>query len=72
MPPEILEQVLTTLDPPKEFVPHLHALLEEAPISLLAGIVEELHLKHGIDRIQTWHRMREMARQFLSSRGQWQ
>ena len=72
MPPEILEQVLTTLDPPKEFVPHLHTLLEEAPISLLAGVVEELHLKHGIDRSQGWHRMRELARQFLSSRGQWQ
>ena len=71
MGPEILEQVLTTKDLPKEFVPHLHTLLEEAPISLLAGVVEELHLKHGVDRVQIWNRMRELARQFLSSREQW-
>ncbi len=71
MGPEILEQVLTTKDLPKEFVPHLHTLLEEAPISLLAGVVEELHLKHGIDRIQIWSRMRELARQFLTGREQW-
>jgi transcriptional regulator with XRE-family HTH domain len=69
--PEILEQVLTTKDLPKEFVPHLHTLLEEAPISLLAGVVEELHLKHGADRAQIWSRMRELARQFLTGREQW-
>lgn len=71
MGPEILEQVLTTKVLPKEFVPHLHTLLEEAPISLLAGIVDELHLKHGIDRVQIWSRMRELARQFLTGREQW-
>jgi hypothetical protein len=54
-----------------EFAPHLHTLLEEAPISLLAGVVEELHIKHGVDRSRTWSRMRELARQFLSSREQW-
>jgi transcriptional regulator with XRE-family HTH domain len=69
--PEVLEQVLTTRDMPKEFVPHLHTLLEEAPISLLADIVEELHLKRGVDRVLTWNRMRELARQFLSCREQW-
>jgi transcriptional regulator with XRE-family HTH domain len=71
MGPEILEQVLTTKVLPKEFLPHLHTLLEEAPISLLAGVVEELHLKHGIDRVQIWSRMRGLARQFLTGREQW-
>ena len=57
---------------PPEFTPHVHTLLEEAPVSLLAAVVEELHEELGLDRTQVWKRMRTLAHQFKSSRELWQ
>lgn len=54
------------------FVPHVNALLEEAPISLLASVVEQLHLECGLERPQVWRQMREMARHLKSNRELWQ
>ena len=56
---------------PPEFMPHVHTLLEEAPVSLLAAVVEELHEELGVDRTQVWKKMRTLARQFKSSRELW-
>ena len=56
---------------PPEFMPHVHTLLEEAPVSLLAAVVEELHEELGVDRTQVWKKMRTLAHQFKSSRQLW-
>jgi len=56
---------------PPEFMPHVHTLLEEAPVSLLAAVVEELHEGLGVDRTQVWKKMRALAHQFKSSRELW-
>jgi len=49
----------------------VHTLLEEAPVSLLAAVVEELHEELGVDRTQVWKKMRTLAHQFKSSRELW-
>lgn len=66
-----VREVFTTKSIPTAFLPHVHTLLEEAPVSLLASVVEELHLKLGLERAQVWKNMRELARRLKSSRELW-
>ena len=72
MPSKQLDRALTTGLAPAGFVPHLRTLLEEAPISLLAAVVEQLHLERGTERAQLWRHMRELARSMKTSRELWQ
>lgn len=67
---QLRESLATEVVPP-QFMPHVHTLLEEAPVSLLASVVEELHDGLGLDRTQVWKKMRTLARQFKSSRELW-
>ena len=41
--------------------PHLGTLLDEAPVALLASVVEQLHREDGADRSPVWKRLRELA-----------
>jgi transcriptional regulator with XRE-family HTH domain len=66
-----LREVLSTGTPARAFLPHVYALLDEAPVSLLASVVEQLHLENGIERAQIWKRMRELAHQLDSRREIW-
>ncbi len=66
-----LRDSLSTVVVPPEFMPHVHTLLEEAPVSLLAAVVEELHEELGVDRTQVWKKMKTLAHQFKSSRELW-
>ena len=66
-----LRDVFTTNKVPTDFLPHIYTLLEEAPVSLLASMVEELHLELGVERTLVWKKMRELARRLKSSRGLW-
>ena len=66
-----LREVFTTDKVPTDFLPHIYTLLEEAPVSLLASMVEELYLALGVDRTLVWKKMRELARRLKSSRGLW-
>ena len=66
-----LRDALATGDVPAEFMPHVHTLLEEAPVALLAGVVEQLHQELGVERAQGWKKMRTLAHQFKSNRGLW-
>lgn len=56
---------------PADFWPHLYTLLDEAPVSLLASMVEQVHLELRMERTQAWKRMRSLAEQFKSSRDLW-
>ena len=66
-----LREVFTIEAVPARFLPHIYNLLEEAPVSLLAAMVEQLHLELEIDRTQAWKKMRELARRLKSSRDLW-
>lgn len=69
---EQLRDAFTSEAVPTGFAPHVHTLLEEAPVSLLASVAEELHNDTHLDRTQVWKKMRDLARQFKSSRDLWQ
>lgn len=67
-----LERALLTGDAPDQIRPHLQALLDEAPMSLLAKVVDELHLEKGIVRAQVWSQMRRLAQDLQCFRRVWQ
>ena len=68
---EQLREVFRSKVAPDELRPHLSTLLDEAPMSLLASAVEELHAALGVERTQIWKQMRDLARQFKTSRPLW-
>jgi transcriptional regulator with XRE-family HTH domain len=70
--PEQLRQALTGSAVPKGFTPHVHALLDEAPVALLASVADQLHEEAGIEPAQAWKRMRELAKALKSRRPLWQ
>jgi transcriptional regulator with XRE-family HTH domain len=66
-----LREALMSGLPASAFLPHVYALLDEAPVSLLASVVEQLHWETGVERAQVWKRMRELAHNLKSSREFW-
>lgn len=66
-----LREALTADVMPTDFSPHIYTLLEEAPVSLLASVVEELHMEAGVERVQVWKKMRALARRLKSNRELW-
>ena len=68
---EQLREVFRSKVAPDELRPHLSTLLDEAPMSLLASAVEELHAELGVERTQIWKQMRDLARQLKTSRPLW-
>lgn len=54
-----------------DILPHVYALLDEAPVSLLASVVEQLHEESGIERAKVWRQMRDLAHQLKSGREIW-
>ena len=69
--PDVLEHALLSGEVPGAFVPHMNALLEDASVSLLASVVEQLHDKTGVQRSHLWSTMRSTARGFGSRRAIW-
>ncbi len=72
MPADVLRDALTGAGVSRDFLPHLHTLLDEAPVALLAAVVEQLHIDHGNERALVWQRMRMLAGQLKTSRALWQ
>ena len=54
------------------FFPHVFILLDEAPVSLLARVVEELHTQISVTHAAIWKTMRQLAHQLKSGRALWQ
>jgi transcriptional regulator with XRE-family HTH domain len=67
----VLREALLTGEVPAKVVPHVRTLLDEAPISLLALVVEQLHKEEGTDRSEVWARMRELAQGLKVFRKHW-
>jgi len=67
---DLREAVLTTTYP-KNLMPYVRAFLEEASIALIADVVEQLHHETGVNRVELWQRMRDMARTVHTFREIW-
>ncbi|CAN7780655.1 helix-turn-helix domain-containing protein [Cupriavidus necator] len=66
-----LGAALRTGEVPSEFEPHVCALLEEGPVSMLAKAVEQVHLQWDVPRDLVWANMRHMASNFKATRNLW-
>ncbi len=67
-----LRDALITGEVPPALSPHVYALLDEAPVSLLASVAEQLHQEIGLERARVWKHMRDLARRLKSRREIWQ
>ena len=67
-----LKKILVTGTLSIAYEPHLHALLDDAPVSLLAGVADQLHDEARIERGEVWASFRALARQVKSLRDIWQ
>ena len=66
-----LREALTSGALAPAYQPHVYALLDEAPVSLLASVAEQLHRDAGVERAHVWKQMRVLAHQLKSSRAIW-
>jgi transcriptional regulator with XRE-family HTH domain len=66
-----LATVLTSGKAPNHLRPHVRALLDEAPMSLLAKVVQELSEKNGVPPSEVWATMRALARELDCYRAFW-
>lgn len=70
MAPARLRNVLVKGESARADIPYVHALLDDAPVSLLASVAEQLQDEpEGTARI--WRNYRKLARQVKSSRDLW-
>lgn len=69
--PQILCEAFSGGEVVATFEPHVSTLLEEAPISLLAKVVEQVHEQSDIPRKQVWQYMRKLAGKFKTTREFW-
>lgn len=67
-----LEVALLTGEAPPRIRPHLQVMLDEAPVSLLAKVVDEIHAEKSISRAQVWSQMRKLAHELQCYRLLWQ
>ena len=67
-----LKAALIHGDAPQQIRPHLQALLDEAPMSLLAKVVDEVHAEAHVERKAVWTRMRHLAHELKCFRRVWQ
>ena len=54
------------------YIPHLRTLLQEAPVAVLADIVDELLQVHNVPKPDTWKRIRALAHVLNCNRRLWQ
>lgn len=69
--PAAVRKALVTGDVSPGFEPHAYTLLDEAPVSLLASVVEQVNGESGMDHATVWLNMRTLARRLKSKRGIW-
>ncbi len=69
--PQALTSSLATGVIPKGYEPHMGALLDEAPVSLLTKVVEQIHAQLNLPRESVWLNMRRMALELKTTRDFW-
>jgi len=68
---DALQDALYSGAVPSEFEAHLRTLLDEAPIGLLAKLVEQAHVDSGLSRQHIWANMHQIAAQLKVRRPFW-
>lgn len=68
---ENLRTALLTTTYPRNFAPHVRTFLDEAHMSQIADVVEQLHHEAGVNRVQLWQQLRDMARAMKTVRDIW-
>lgn len=66
-----LRSILVKGEVPSKYEPHLHALLDDAPVSLLAAVAEQLHDEARVSRDSVWKNYRNLASRVKSRRDIW-
>jgi len=66
-----LQRILASAELPEKYIPHVHTLLEDAPVSLLGAVAEQLHDEANLSREAVWKNFRNLARQVKSRRDIW-
>lgn len=66
--PEVLGEALRTGTMPSDFAPHIGTLLDEAPMSMLAKAVEQIHADDDMPQELVWSNMRDLARSLKLTR----
>ncbi len=69
---EHLRAAFLTANFPPDYAPHVRTFLDEAPLSQIAGVVEQLHRETDVSRIEIWLNMRKMANAAHLLRDIWQ
>lgn len=68
LPPEVLAEALRTGTMPTDFMAHIDTLLDEAPMSMLARVVGQIHADDGMPPDELWSNMRSLARSLKLTR----
>lgn len=71
LPADVLLDALAKGAVPPGYIPQLRALLQEAPVAILADLADELQRVHDIPRADTWKRMRVLAQVLKCDRPLW-
>ena len=71
LPPEPLRDALLRGFIPPSYIPQLRALLDEAPIGVLAAVASQLERDHGSPQKETWRNMRQLAKSLACTRPIW-
>lgn len=69
--PKTLERILATGQMTEKHMPYVSSLLDDAPISLLVSVAEQLH-EANLSREAVWRNYRSLARQVKSRRPIWE
>ena len=69
--PSTLKRTLATGEASERYIPHISSLLDDAPISLLSAVAEQLHKEANVSRETVWKNYRGLARQVKSRRPIW-
>lgn len=72
LPASVLLDSIKNGSIPPGYIPHLRTLLQEAPVAILADVVDELQKLHDVPKPDTWNRMRMLASVLKSHRRLWQ
>lgn len=71
LPPSVLAESMRTGVLPTGYEPHVGTLLEEAPLSLLAKAVEQIHAEASMPRKIVWANIRRVAGELKATRKLW-
>lgn len=71
IPPETLRITLLKGFIAPSYIPHLRALLDEAPIGLLSALAAQLERENEVPRKDTWQKLRHLAAALACTRTIW-